>query len=190
MQSSDIRSSTGFLNFTIVLSHVVLFASITMPICCNAQNFTDVPRDHWAYDAVLELKSKGILVGYPNGTFKVAALKTTPKTTMPYDLTSPRNTWRSLLRAMRDGDEDGISHILTSKCLLDDVRFVRIRSISNDRSLRIRAYRKLEELWRTLTFVDLNKGREAEANLFQGAFSGDIEPPIGTVYYITMEKKD
>ncbi len=35
-----------------------------------ANPFSDVPMNHWAYDAVEELASKGILEGYPNGTFK------------------------------------------------------------------------------------------------------------------------
>jgi len=32
--------------------------------------FSDVPRDHWAYDAVQELAEGGIVIGYPDGTFK------------------------------------------------------------------------------------------------------------------------
>jgi len=31
--------------------------------------FPDVPRDHWAFSAVEELREKGILRGYPGGTF-------------------------------------------------------------------------------------------------------------------------
>src|SRR5713226_1202726 len=31
--------------------------------------FADVPTDHWAYDAVNELASRGIVNGYPDGTF-------------------------------------------------------------------------------------------------------------------------
>ncbi|MDO8684246.1 MAG: S-layer homology domain-containing protein [Armatimonadota bacterium] len=31
--------------------------------------FTDVPTDHWAYDAVDQLVKDGIIVGYPDGTF-------------------------------------------------------------------------------------------------------------------------
>jgi len=31
--------------------------------------FTDVPTDHWAYDAVNTLQKDGILIGYPDGTF-------------------------------------------------------------------------------------------------------------------------
>lgn len=33
------------------------------------QAFTDVPTDHWAYDAVRTLVDDGIILGYPNGTF-------------------------------------------------------------------------------------------------------------------------
>jgi hypothetical protein len=31
----------------------------------QSENFPDVPKNHWAYQAVLELKQKGILIGYP-----------------------------------------------------------------------------------------------------------------------------
>ena len=32
--------------------------------------FADVPSDHWAYDAVQELAQAGIVIGYPDGTYK------------------------------------------------------------------------------------------------------------------------
>jgi hypothetical protein len=32
--------------------------------------FSDVPADHWAYRAVNHLQQEGIVVGYPDGTFK------------------------------------------------------------------------------------------------------------------------
>ena len=35
-----------------------------------ANPFSDVPEGHWAYDAVEELSAKGIIDGYPDGTFK------------------------------------------------------------------------------------------------------------------------
>lgn len=31
--------------------------------------FADVPRDHWAYDAVNTLAQRGLIIGYPDGTF-------------------------------------------------------------------------------------------------------------------------
>ncbi|MCC6484729.1 MAG: S-layer homology domain-containing protein, partial [Armatimonadetes bacterium] len=31
--------------------------------------FADVPVDHWAYEAVQQLQDKGIVIGYPDGTF-------------------------------------------------------------------------------------------------------------------------
>jgi len=35
----------------------------------SAQEFPDVPPDHWAYDAVQELVDAGVLQGYPDGTY-------------------------------------------------------------------------------------------------------------------------
>jgi len=32
--------------------------------------FTDVPSEHWAYDAIDTLQARGILIGYPDGTFQ------------------------------------------------------------------------------------------------------------------------
>jgi len=32
--------------------------------------FPDVPRNHWAYQYISQLAGNGILVGYPDGTFK------------------------------------------------------------------------------------------------------------------------
>ena len=35
-----------------------------------ANPFSDVPMNHWAYDAVAQLTSRGVISGYPDGTFK------------------------------------------------------------------------------------------------------------------------
>ncbi|HEV8355043.1 MAG TPA: S-layer homology domain-containing protein [bacterium] len=35
-----------------------------------SQPFADVPTDHWAFDAIAELAAKGLIEGYPDGTFK------------------------------------------------------------------------------------------------------------------------
>ena len=47
---------------------VGLLAVIAAPVF--GQAFTDVPADHWAYDAVNQLQKDGILIGYPDGTFQ------------------------------------------------------------------------------------------------------------------------
>lgn len=36
----------------------------------NSKLFQDVPQSHWAYEAVSDLQSKGILLGYPDGYFR------------------------------------------------------------------------------------------------------------------------
>ena len=45
----------------------VILLAIGLP--AFAQEFPDVPPDHWAYDAVQDLVDKGIIQGYPDGLF-------------------------------------------------------------------------------------------------------------------------
>lgn len=49
---------------TLVLVLVLAFA---LPVLANP--FVDVPLNHWAYDSVQSLAAKGVIVGYPDGTF-------------------------------------------------------------------------------------------------------------------------
>ena len=35
-----------------------------------ANPFSDVPRDHWAYDAVTQLAADGVIEGYGDGTYR------------------------------------------------------------------------------------------------------------------------
>lgn len=46
---------------------VAVLLAISLP--AFAQEFPDVPPDHWAYDAVQELVNAGIIQGYPDGTY-------------------------------------------------------------------------------------------------------------------------
>lgn len=48
---------------------VVLGATMVAPAMAQDQ-FPDVPASHWAYKELLELKSAGLLVGYPDGLFR------------------------------------------------------------------------------------------------------------------------
>jgi len=48
----------------LVLVLVIVFA---LPVFANP--FVDVPLNHWAYDSVQSLAAKGVIVGYPDGTF-------------------------------------------------------------------------------------------------------------------------
>ncbi len=46
---------------------LVLVLAFALPALANP--FVDVPLNHWAYDAVQSLAAKGIVIGYPDGTF-------------------------------------------------------------------------------------------------------------------------
>lgn len=51
---------------------VIVLAVVALAVPCFAQAnpAQTVPFDHWAYDAVQELVDQGIIIGYPDGTFK------------------------------------------------------------------------------------------------------------------------
>lgn len=42
---------------------------LSRPAFC-AENFKDVPKDHWAADSVQIVKTDGVMNGYPDATFK------------------------------------------------------------------------------------------------------------------------
>lgn len=49
---------------------LAVLLSLTLAAPAIAQPFADVPTDHWAYDAIAELAAKGLIEGYPDGSFK------------------------------------------------------------------------------------------------------------------------
>ncbi|HXF82771.1 MAG TPA: S-layer homology domain-containing protein [bacterium] len=51
---------------------LAIAAALVLAIVSPAfsQPFADVPTDHWAFDAIAELAAKGLIEGYPDGTFK------------------------------------------------------------------------------------------------------------------------
>ncbi|MBP5274365.1 MAG: S-layer homology domain-containing protein [Abditibacteriota bacterium] len=52
----------------LILVTAIVFA-LAAPLFAESA-FSDVPRDHWAYDAISELEDAGLIVGYPDGEFK------------------------------------------------------------------------------------------------------------------------
>ena len=46
---------------------VLVLIALALPVL--AQEFPDVPPDHWAYQAVQELLNAGVVQGYPDGTY-------------------------------------------------------------------------------------------------------------------------
>ena len=59
------RKVLTFLGASMMLAWVLpVMAQVAPP------EFSDVPTDHWAYDAVESLRAKNILVGYPDGYFR------------------------------------------------------------------------------------------------------------------------
>lgn len=53
-----------------VVSALLLLAVALGPAFAQPQPFSDVPTNHWAYNAVNSLAEQGLIEGYPDGTFK------------------------------------------------------------------------------------------------------------------------
>jgi hypothetical protein len=53
--------------------------------------FADVPRDHWAYDAVEELRQRGILRGYPSAPAAARRPAVPSKPPAPSSRPAPRS---------------------------------------------------------------------------------------------------
>ncbi len=49
---------------------LAILALLALTVRVFAAPFPDLPRDHWAYDAVAKLANKGILEGYPDGLYR------------------------------------------------------------------------------------------------------------------------
>ena len=54
----------------------LIASAVALPLMCSTalaaevNPFTDVPRDHWAYDAIEQLAADGVLEGYGDGTYR------------------------------------------------------------------------------------------------------------------------
>ncbi|MDI9371026.1 MAG: S-layer homology domain-containing protein [Synergistota bacterium] len=54
----------------LALVAVVALVVFAAPAFANVNPFMDVPMNHWAYDAIGQLAARGVLSGYPDGTYK------------------------------------------------------------------------------------------------------------------------
>lgn len=58
------------MNRTLKLALSAVFTSaLVLPVLAQ-ENFPDVPDNHWAYEALKNMKADGLLVGYPDGLFR------------------------------------------------------------------------------------------------------------------------
>ena len=62
------RKALPFLGAS--LSVLAISITATAKAQDNSKLFQDVPQSHWAYEAVSDLQTKGILLGYPDGYFR------------------------------------------------------------------------------------------------------------------------
>lgn len=54
--------------FTLLFTAMLIFSML--PQAFAATSFKDVPRSHWAYDAIMDMAERGIISGYSDRTFR------------------------------------------------------------------------------------------------------------------------
>jgi hypothetical protein len=55
---------------SLALAAIFSLSAAGVSLAAPANPFTDVPANHWAYDAVSELQQNGVISGYGDGTFR------------------------------------------------------------------------------------------------------------------------
>jgi hypothetical protein len=83
----------------------VLSVAIVTPAFAQSDNFPDVPDNHWAYDALKNMKAAGVLVGYPDGLFRGS------RPASRYELAVAVNAAYTRLKAITDGLDGQIKAI-------------------------------------------------------------------------------
>jgi hypothetical protein len=78
---------------------------MVVPAFAQSDNFPDVPDNHWAYDALKQLKAAGIIVGYPDGLVRGA------RGASRYEMAVAINAAFSKLKGITDGLDGQIKAI-------------------------------------------------------------------------------
>lgn len=87
---------------TLALATAMTFVAVP---AMAQDNFPDVPENHWAYEALENLKREGILVGYPDGTYKG------PRAATRYEMAVALNAAYQRLKNITDGLADQIAEL-------------------------------------------------------------------------------
>ena len=105
--------------------------------------FTDVPKDHWAYQAVRDLHRRGIVIGYP-----AAARRTIPSENAMYAQGTPKDTWTSFVRAMKNGDETAMERLISQECFTSNsASTFKFKAAAPDLTSRLKVYSRRAKEW-------------------------------------------
>jgi hypothetical protein len=109
-QKSAHKSTRGIIN---PMKSIMILVLCAFTVAAFANPFSDVKFNHWAYDAVTQLAAKGIITGYPDGTFKGN------KAVTRYDmaviiarLLEKMNTTPGIKAKMSKGDLDSVQKLV------------------------------------------------------------------------------
>lgn len=109
---------------------VVLTSALVIPAFAQ-DNFPDTPDNHWAYQALLDMKKDGLLVGYPDGLFRG------PRPASRYELAVAVHATYEKLKGITEGLDSQIKNLsaqLDNKADKADLQSLRdaLTALQND----------------------------------------------------------
>lgn len=154
------------------------FLGWTGPVRAQTQvtPFTDLPADHWAYDSVQRLIQKGILSGYPDGSFRGRNLVT--RYALAVALAKALETGRLIERAEAKGSPGNfgnlsVEDVNTFERLIkefgNELALVGIKAASAEDQIR-RANSAIADLEDRVTALEEGSGKRDRIRFGSGRF--------------------
>jgi len=168
----------------VVVTVLVAFLLLAFAGMVSAKGFDDVPKTHWAYDAVEYLASKGLVEGFPDGTYQGN------KTMTRYELAMlVARAYAKMEDMMTKGDKPGIDTESVMNDLMNEFRpeLDKIRELAEANKMKIDDLeRKLKE--NSEKDADLASKLEKLGSKVQ--FNGTMKLRFDGKYYDPEDKRE
>lgn len=146
----------------VLVTLLVLCLSPALPVGASEMPFPDVPEEHWAYEAVAEIAEAGLVIGYPDGTYKGAQAMTRYEMAMVAQRTLVK--LQELMAKTAESDELLNQQILevneglvlsarARKALEEQLRNLEANTQASDEEIRTRAAELAEAIAELTAFV-------------------------------------
>jgi hypothetical protein len=155
---------------------------ISFAAFARAASFDDVPDSHWAYDAVEYLKDKGLVEGYPDGTFQGDKMLTRYEFAMVV---------ARIYAKAEDLEENGEEMSIDTEALLNDLMEEFDPELAEIRDLVKANSVKIDELEKKLKENSEQDAKTAEklATLGKFKFNGTLKLRADGKYWNPGDKK-
>lgn len=136
-------ANTSYHSGDMPIPYMCLFATLLTSARFQSNTFADTPENHWAYEAISDLKSSGIVVGFPDGLGR--GIRPQGR----YEMAVAANAACNRLHAIVDGFRASNSKIALSRSTDEEAKALR-SDLTGRYSLRSAMPRHADELHRLI----------------------------------------